>query len=439
MQLIAPYSPDVFVEDPTGKDQVPGSDACLSGPELCVEEKATYGLGVGETGTFSLCASAWRTFMLAGSTADTETVLNRPALTTVVPEGNKTCDTAPGSTTSPPSSVDVKAAVDVTRKANEHNARGYLTTNLLRTKSYIGEVQQSMKDAAYVRLSQLRHLIAPLDARGYLTTDLLRTKSYIDEVQRSMKDAACVRLSQLRQLGAPLGPFVYELYITMRRSAARASTLKRFGFGMLLLLGAIALANLSCAPLRTASGEVPVVSASGSRRVPIEVLVQHADFAEYMSAHALPFEKLLDHTLGGSAAAMDMVKAELEARKLGARVKYSDLKGKQEMTGTLEEIEELARSVGEDLTDFEGEVQAALDRFVICGPSLRQHDLTDRLVASQPTPAGHRGASRRPRPRTAGTRIRAATLSFSSSRTRSASRARSSRSCLSKHTRPASI
>jgi hypothetical protein len=427
MQLTVPYSPDVFVEDPTGKDQVPGSDACLSGPELYVEEKATYGLEVCETGTFSLCAPARRTFMLTGSTFDTETALNCPALTTVVPEGNKTCDTAPGSTTSP-SCVDVKAAVDVTQKANEHNARGYLTTNLLRTKSYIGEVQQSMKDAAYVRLSQLRHLIAPLDARGYLTTDLLRTKSYIDEVQRSMKDAACVRLSQVRQLGAPLGPFVYELYITMRRSAARASALMRFGFGMLLLLGAIAFANLSYAPLRTASGEIPVVSASGSRRVPIEVLVQHADFAEYMNAHALPFEKLLDHTLGGSAAAMDMVKAELDARKFGARVKYSDLKGKQEMTGTLEEIEELARSVGEDLTDFEGDVQAALDRFVIRGPSLMQHDLTEWSVVSRPTPAERPGASRMPRPRTAGTRTRAATPSSSSSKTRCTSRRMSSKS-----------
>jgi hypothetical protein len=385
MQLTLPSSspPAVWTEDPLRTDQAHGRDVSAA-PDDSVSSVAQHGMSCHDDGKIGKCRSR-RTApwwcALTRSMFNAETVSSFPARTTVEHDENLPKADAMPEITTRSSSVDVKAAVDANKKTGSRNPQDRPMTGSPKKDSSGGEPHQgSMEDAASVILSGLRQFWAALVLSIYelFTTSTRRFAARY----WSMTAAACLILRKLRPFGAALTLSVYELYTTTRRFAARPSTVKMFGWGMLLAFCAILVANLDqlagavcdtsvfsthsfCTLPGTASTEVPIVSVSGSRRVPTGDFFQNADFAEYFDAHKVPFEKLLEHTFGGSALAVDMVKAELGLRKLGSKVLFSNLRGKEEITAVLETMEDDARSIGEKLADFEGGVQTALDRSVI--------------------------------------------------------------------------
>jgi hypothetical protein len=307
---------------------------------------------------------------LTSLTCNAETVSSFHARTTVEHEENIPKADAMPEITTRSSSVDVKAAFDAIKKTGSHNTRDRPITGLSQKKLSGGEPHQgSMADAASVMLSGLRQFWAALVLSIYelYTTSTRRFAARY----WSMATAACGILSELRLFGAAVTLSVYELYTTTRRFAARPSTFKIFGWGMLLAFCAILVASLNqlsfCIHTGAASTEVPIVS--GSRCVPFGDFFQHADFEEYFDAHKVPFEKLLEHTFGGPVLAADIVKAELGLRKLRSNIVFSNLKGKEEIATVLKTMEGDARSLGEDLAYFEGGVQTALNRSVIRDPS----------------------------------------------------------------------
>jgi hypothetical protein len=366
MHLTSPSSspPAVCTEDPPRTDQAHGRDVCAA-PDDPLLSVAQHGMSCHEDGNIgedrSRCTAPWW-FALTRSMFDAETVSRFPARTTVEHDKNLPKADAMPEITTRSSSVDVKAAVDANKKTGSRNSQDRPMTGSPKKDSSGGEPHQgSMADAASVILSGLRQFWAALVLSIYelFTTSTRRFAARY----WSMAAAACGIPSKVRPFGAALTLSVYELHTTTRRFAARPSTVKMFGWGTLLAFCAILVVSLDqlsfCIHMGTAS-------VSGSRCVPFGDFFQYADFEEYFDAHKVPFEKLLEHTSGGSVLATDMVKAELGLRKLGSKIVFSNLKGKEEITAVLKTMEGDARSLGEDFAYFEGGVQTALDRSVIC-------------------------------------------------------------------------
>ncbi|KAI0648968.1 hypothetical protein C8Q79DRAFT_948105 [Trametes meyenii] len=156
---------------------------------------------------------------------------------------------------------------------------------------------------------------------------------------------------------------------------AHALRLLRWPFGLALALWLLGLLLIKLSTtLRVVFAPicfVPGISASAFCRPPEvqytasgEPIPQWANYPKLVEIQSSSFEALLDGSVGGSSLSLEIKKAEMASKDLITLVKYSELKSRDLLAGSLFEFVEDAKNTGKGLQKLTSKINGAVDKIM---------------------------------------------------------------------------